>query len=139
MNLLSLRVDPDNDDELGLSFVLVVDGCPIGDLVSTQVDSHIPWWIVEDGLPTLLGRQAASDPEMRIVAVCSCGEYGCGHTRCRVLVTGDQVVFEGFENDVSDTGRTRRFVFERSNYDAVIAELVTLAAECRKRSETRRR
>ena len=117
-------------DDLGLSFVLIVDGHPLGDLVSTLAESLIPYWLVEDGLPTLPPFwQAGVEPDVRIVAVCSCGEYGCGHTRCRVCSENDEVIFEDFENDVSDVGRTGRFVFERARYEEVVGELVTRARE----------
>lgn len=124
MNALTLQIL----DDLGLSFVLLVDGRPMGDLVSTLVDSLIPYWIVDDDLPRFppLG-ESAGDSVTRIIAVCSCGEYGCGHTRCQVHSDGDRVVLEDFENDVSDTGRTRRFEFKLPNYNAIVREVVARA------------
>jgi hypothetical protein len=126
MNALVLTVS----GELGRSFVLLVDDRPIGDLVSTLVDSAIPYWIVGDGLPTIPPHGGpVQDPTIGIVAVCSCGEYGCGHTRCHVRMDDRVVTFEQFQGDVSDTGRARRFTFPRSNYEAVIRQLVKLADE----------
>src|SRR5687768_4448678 len=103
-------------DASGLSFVLLVDGRSIGDLVSTLSDSAIPYWLVDDGLPAFPPHASTAEKsESRIVAVCSCGEYGCGHVRCRVRGDGDRVVFEAFENDVSDMGKAARFVFQRAS------------------------
>src|SRR5690606_16416216 len=43
---LSYRCTEDN----GLSFELLVDGDPLGDLIGSS-DTMFPYWIVEDGLP----------------------------------------------------------------------------------------
>ena len=46
MPTLGYRCTEDN----GLSFELLVDGQPLGDLVGSR-DTAFPYWIVEDGLP----------------------------------------------------------------------------------------
>jgi hypothetical protein len=76
MNILSYR----STDHNGLSIELLVDGQPLGDLIGAR-DGDIPYWIFKDDLPHAGGH----DPELRIVTVCSCGEYGCGHAEvsCR--------------------------------------------------------
>jgi hypothetical protein len=124
MNRLSYRRTDDN----GLSFELLVDGEPLGALVGAR-DNAIPYRIVDDDLPHLPPRGEEPDAYIRIVAVCSCGEYGCGHTQCRLISEGDCVWLCDFDGDSSHEGRQRAFQFARSNYDAVVAEVVKLTRE----------
>lgn len=119
MNTLSYRCTDDN----GLSFELLVDGQPLGERVSST-HAAIPYWIIETGLPHL----TEAEPDVRMVAVCSCGEYGCGHTRCRVVRDGDVVLFYDFDLDIRTKGRGEVFEFARSNYDEVVSEIVRLAS-----------
>ena len=126
MNTLDYRCTEDN----GLSFELLVDGQPLGELVGAR-DKAIPYWIIEADLPTIPPHGAAHDPELRIVAVCSCGEYGCGHTRCRVIRSQGVVVFRDFELDCSPEGRLKEFTFSRANYEAVIATIVAKVRDLR--------
>jgi hypothetical protein len=124
MNTLSYRCTDDN----GRSFELLVDGRPLGELVGAQ-DHAIPYWIVKDDLPHYPPDGEEADPEIRIVAVCSCGEYGCGHTQCRVISEGDGITFRDFDVAVSPEGKQTVFRFARSNYDAVVREVVRLSRE----------
>jgi hypothetical protein len=115
-------------DANGLSFELLVDGRPLGNVVGAR-DTAIPYWIVRDELPYWPPDGPQLDPDIRIVCACSCGEYGCGHTQCRVVRKGDEVVFCDFDCDVSAEGSKKEFRFSRANYDAVVAEIVTHARE----------
>ena len=121
MNTLAYRCTEDN----GLSFELLVDGQPLGTLIGS-IDLAIPYWIVEDDLP-YWPPGAPRDSEIRIVCVCECGEYGCGHAQCRVLHEGDSVIFRGFDFDVSPAGTKKEFRFASANYEAVVNEIVTKA------------
>jgi len=122
LNALSFRQTDDN----GLSFELLVDGKPFGASVGAR-DNAIPYWIIEDDLPHFPPHGEQRDPELRIIAVCTCGEYGCGHTRCRVIAEGDFVTFRDFDLDVSREGSKKVFWFPRLNYEAVVSELVRLS------------
>lgn len=113
-------------DENGLSFVLLVDGQALGELIGAR-DSAIPYWIINNDLPHLPPSEEEADPEIRIVTVCSCGEYGCGHTRCRVVAEGDTVTFRDFDLDVDAVGRGRVFQFSRSNYESVVSDIARRA------------
>jgi len=126
MNQLAFRRTDDN----GLSFELLVDGEPLGDLIGAQ-DSAIPYWLIDNDLPGLPPQSASTEPELRIVTVCSCGEYGCAHTRCRVIRSKDSVTFCDFDVDCSADGRQKQFTFARSNYDQVIREIVRETHEFR--------
>lgn len=122
MNALSYRCTEDN----GLSFELRVDGRALGEWVGAR-DWAIPFWIIVDDLPHWPPHGPSDDPEIRIVCCCSCGEYGCGHTQCRVLQSDDEVVFWGFDFDVSPVSRAIQFRFTAANYQAVVAEIIALA------------
>jgi hypothetical protein len=124
MNTLSYRWTEDN----GLSFELLVDGQPLGALVGAR-DTAIPYWIIEDDLPYCPPHREPHDPEIRIVCVCSCGEFGCGLTLCRVNREGNEVVLRDFDCDASAEGTRREFRFSRPNFEAVIGEIVHRARE----------
>jgi hypothetical protein len=124
MNTLSYRQTDGN----GLSFELLVDGQPLGAVVGAR-DNAIPYWIIKDDLPHLPPLGKETEPEMRIVAVCSCGEYGCSHTRCRVIPEGDCITLCEFDVDVSREGRNKVFRFAQLNYDAVVSAMVRLSRE----------
>jgi hypothetical protein len=114
MNSLALAVTPDN----GLTFELIVDDKPISHWLADG-NEGIPYWIVNEGLPTWPPHTAPQAQTQRIVSVCGCGEYGCGHSRCTVRTEGETVVFEDFAGDVASTGRKARFVFPREQYETV--------------------
>jgi hypothetical protein len=122
MNKLTFRATDDN----GLSFELLVDGLPLGELVGAK-DWAIPFWIVEDDLPRWPPHGESREPEVRIVCCCSCGEYGCGHTQCRVIRDGDEVVFRDFKFDASPEGQRQVFRFAAINYQVVVSEIVALS------------
>ena len=124
MNILSYRKTDDN----GLSFELLVDGQPLGELIGSR-DMGIPYWIFEDDLPYFPPHAQEHDPEVRIVAVCSCGEYGCGHAQCHVVREGETIVFHSFDCDVSPEGSEHKFRFSTANYDFVILEIIREVAE----------
>ncbi|MEQ1905732.1 MAG: hypothetical protein ABL888_16205 [Pirellulaceae bacterium] len=126
MNALDYRRIDDN----GLSFELLVDGIPLGELVGAR-DTAIPYWIIEDDLPYLPPNAENHELETRIVTVCSCGEYGCGHTRCRVIRDGDAVLFCDFDIDCAAEGRLRHFAFPRTNYDNIVGQIVRDASAYR--------
>ena len=122
MNTLAFRTT----DENGLSFELLVDDRPLGELIGAG-NWAIPFWDVEDDLPRWPPHGENRDPDIRIVCCCSCGEYGCGHTQCRVVRRGDAVVFRDFDFDASPEGRRQVFRFPAANYDAIVAEIVARA------------
>ena len=89
MNVLSYECTDDN----GLSFLLLVDGEPLVRLLGS-LDWAIPYYLLlfGDDLPCGSRCDGKKGPDIRIVAVCSCGEEGCGSTPCRVTPEGDTVV-----------------------------------------------
>ena len=95
MNQLDLELN----DENGLSFRLLVDGVPLGTLVGNKDTVDIPYWLIAASGP-MLPSYDESDPEIHIVAVCSCGEYGCGSVTCRMRSEGGTIILHAFEGDV---------------------------------------
>lgn len=134
MPTLSYRCTEDN----GLSFELLVDGEPLGMLIGAR-DTAFPYWIVEDGLPRYPPHGPSDAPNVRIVCVCSCGEYGCGHAQCHVARVGGEVVFNKFDSDVTREGSQKEFRFGATNYNAVCAEIAEHAQRQRERDAAGRR
>jgi hypothetical protein len=134
MPILSYRCTEDN----GLSFELLVDGQPLGPLVGSR-DTAFPYWIVDDGLPRWPPFGPPEATEVRIVSVCSCGEYGCGHAKCRVSRQDDDVVFSEFAIDVTSDGAQKEFRFGSANYNEVCREIAAKARQHREQEVTRRR
>ena len=128
MNTLGYRCIEEN----GLSFELLVDDQTLSGLIG-GIGSAIPYWIIETDLPYLPPCGAEHDPEIRIVTVCECGEYGCGHTQCRVDHNGNVVLFYDFDVGISREGLGKIFEFTRSNYEEVMSAIVRLSS--RKRTD----
>ena len=126
MNTLSFQTSSDN----GLSFELFVDDKRLGDLIGDG-NEGIPYWIIEDDLPYWPPHGEPRQHNVRIVSVCSCGEYGCGHTRCRIEMKDDSVVFSNFEGDIKN-GEQWTFEFPRQNFDEVVLKIVRGASERKK-------
>lgn len=114
-NQLSVKVTEAN----GLSFELLVDGAPLSEKLQDG-NAGIPYWMVEDDLPTFPPLQKVSpNSALRIVTVCDCGEYGCGHAHCRIIKSESEVVFDQFQGDLREEHKGLRLTFSRKNYDEV--------------------
>ena len=112
MNKLDYRTRADDD----LAFELLVDGESLARRVGAQ-DTWIPWWLFKSGLP----RDGLDDI---VVGVCSCGEPGCGSTRCDIDLGGDVVTLRRFDGDARGDGVTAVFQFRRANFDEVIQAIM---------------
>jgi hypothetical protein len=78
-------IDYRSIDENGLSFELLIDGWPFGELIGVP-NASIPVWLFENDLPSYSSFDSpGQDDETRIIAVCGCGEYGCRRSLCRVV------------------------------------------------------
>jgi hypothetical protein len=135
MNTLTYQCSEVN----GLSFTLLVNGQPLVALVG-GMDREIPFHLVDDGLPdasdVAVQNWVAAIPhfrgcerEIRLVAVCDCGEPGCGCTFCRVVRDGKTVAFCDFLGSGIAAVVEKEFRFSRRNYEAVLAEIQARARE----------
>lgn len=117
MNVLGYRESADN----GLSFELLIDGEFLGKLVGGE-EGGIPYWSIVEDLPSA-GTDDGS--ERKIVCVCSCGEYGCGHTSCGMERAGDSIKLCEFAGDATKPGSV--FVVSLKNYHGVVTAIVARA------------
>lgn len=124
MNTISVEVSEEN----GLSFELLVDGKPMGAVLGDG-NEGIPYWLVKDGLPSFPPSGSTADPGVRIVSVCGCGEYGCGHSRCNITQTNEIVEFSNFIGDVGAKGKNFQFRFPVAQYQAVCEQISRQANE----------
>lgn len=126
MNILSYKTDSYHY----LNFELLVDGELLGDLVGSQ-NTHFPYWIVEDNLPYFPPLSPENrEPDTFIVSVCDgCGEYGCGHTQCKILRNGNKIVFCAFQGELSSNAEEKEFCFSVENYESIVSQIVKLAKE----------
>lgn len=128
MNHLSFRSI--TDDLNGLSFELLIDGKPLTEAVGCDYSS-IPYWLVEGDLLATNEMPSSLAVCNRIVAVCSCGEFGCGGAHARVTKNSDTVKFSDFAGDIQSGVRDETFVFTRSNYDEVVRQMTELGIQYR--------
>ena len=132
MNVLSFHSQSSPN---GLSFELTVDGRSLPELLGVvHDDRRLPWWLVQPtGLPC--ADEPDDPPGRHLVAVCSCGESGCGRTTCVVTSDADTIRLTDFYSDSSAADVSLSFVFTLANYTAVCQ---AMAAEGQ-RSGARRR
>jgi hypothetical protein len=122
MNILSYQ----SLESHGLSFEILVDGEPIGKKIGSSGTS-VPYWLFKTGVALHPLNRIGTDMEKRVVAVCSCGEYGCSSMSCNIVRSwDDNIVFRDFErvpfssNPFFDPSL---FYFSPINYDSVISEI----------------
>src|SRR5262249_22950650 len=113
----------------------------LGDLVGSM-DRALPASLIDHGLPrpddAALAEWIAATPQyrgrkeqLRLVAVCDCGEPGCGSTLRRVVEDGNAVAFRDFLGPGIGALVEREYRFTRANYEAVMAEIAERAREHR--------
>lgn len=128
MNFLSFTAEADPLHYL--VFALCIDGNTLPEAVGSD-EAILPYRLITDDLPGL-DEQPRSDLDCnRIVAVCSCGEFGCGGTWARVAKSADRVVLSDFKtNGAVSPIRKSVFVFSRANYDDVMSRMSDIATQC---------
>jgi hypothetical protein len=122
MNILSYQ----RLENHGLSFEILVDGEPISNKVGSS-DTSVPYWLFKTGVALHPLSQIGTDIETRVVAVCSCGEYGCSSISCKVVRSWDNnIVFRDFTRvpvSANPFFDPSLFYFAPVNYDSVINEI----------------
>ena len=131
------------DTKLGVSWVTpTIDGRSLRDLISSyeSAQGYSPGGAYDGLVPEhfdfgdlhehLLGRgsEQSQEPGHASVLGCDCGEVGCWPLDVAVTVTTNEVTWSRFaqphrpEWDYSGFGS---FTFDRSSYEAAVADLVT--------------
>lgn len=129
MNLLSFAVS--TNPIYGLEFELLIDEKTLPQVIGcNESESSIPFWLVEGDLSAPDESPTSLSDCDRIVAVCGCGEFGCGGTTARVTKYRDAVMFSEFKPSSSATS-SRAFIFTRTNYDEVLRQMTEMAMQYR--------
>ena len=119
MNYLGYRIIEEN----GLSIELTIDETSLGELIGSR-DTAIPFWLFDNDLPHLPPFGEKRNTGMKIVTVCSCGEYGCGHTHCRISQSNDTIILSEFEDGNTGKRSDQEFHIAKENYKAVISQIL---------------
>ncbi|MGD1937714.1 MAG: hypothetical protein ACFCA4_09190 [Cyanophyceae cyanobacterium] len=127
-DVLSYRTTSHN---ASLSFEIRVNDRPIGEFFygksAEENTTPVPFRLFRSGLGIQPVQLLGADPEKKVVAVCSCGQWGCGSVRCDVVKSWDnKVVFTEFTVDPMHSkpfDRSVKFVFLENNYDAVASSI----------------
>ncbi|WP_148215706.1 hypothetical protein [Acaryochloris marina] len=111
----------------GLSFELMVDRKPIGEIVGTS-DTAVPYWLFKTGVALRpLSQLNSGDTGKRVVAVCPCGTYGCSCISCNVVQSWDRnIVFREFTTDLRSSllpFNLLIFSFSLDNYNSVVKSI----------------
>lgn len=129
LNVLSYRIiENDSKYTENLLFELLIDGEPIcGNLAETG-DNAIPYYEFENkDLPYFQCEN--NDVRQYIIAVCVCGNSGCGSETCQIIKESDYVIFKDFSSGCSLLGEEDEFIFSRGNYDSVINQILKRISE----------
>jgi hypothetical protein len=125
MNFLSFTVS--TNPIYGLAFDLLIDEkTPSQALYCDELESSIPFWLIEGDLPAPDESQTSSPECDRIVAICGCGEFVCGGTIAQLTKYRDTVVCSNFRSSSSEAS-SAAFTFTRPNYDEVLRQMTEIA------------
>jgi hypothetical protein len=132
MNILSYKFF----DQNGGSFELFIDDVSLSEQVNYD-DSLIPFWIIDDGIPTFPPHESKTQTSERVVAVCGCGEYGCDCITCQVEIEDDSVIFSNFKRPRYSRIIDKTFKFAKENFQEVENKLAFEAEKIRKSLENK--
>lgn len=124
-------------DQNGGSFELLIDDVLLTDQANYE-DSLIPFWIIDEGIPTFPPHQKAEQISERIVAVCGCGEYGCDCMTCTVEIQNDFVIFKDFRRPGFASVINKTFKFAKENFREVENQLTAESKKIKESLENRK-
>ena len=129
MNSISLLST--NDD--GLTFCFLVDEQLLGEILGAP-GNGIPHRYIVDSLPSIppYPNVTPTEPSLRLVAVCTCGEFGCGHTKCRIRYTEQQVSMSEFVTKDKPSTKNHSFRFDSNDFNRVISRMIDEANRFRR-------
>lgn len=132
INTLSYNFFDQNDG----SFELLVDGVPLAELVNYE-DTLIPFWIIDNGIPTFPPHESPEEINERIVAVCGCGEYGCDSITCQIEIAKDFVIFSKFKRPGYSRIINETFIFTKENFQEIEKQITNEATKIRQNFENK--
>ena len=107
---------------LDLGYEFLVDGTPLVDMVETRKNSSVvPLGLAKERCPGF--PEFAKREHRMIIAVCNCGEWGCGVDDCRIAIHDHTVVIDEFCSWKKDDRPSHQFEFARDNFDEVVRGL----------------
>lgn len=118
MNYLSYRIIW--KQLLDRRYEFLVDGKPLLELVETHNKDGMPLSIRSSVIPWVPLQD--DDPHRMMIAICHCGEWGCGHDDCELELNERFAVMSQFCKWKDDPPNTE-FEFSRENYNAVVGAI----------------
>ena len=136
LNILSYRIiENDSKYTADLLFELIIDGDPICSNLAEIGDNAIPYYDFENkDLPYF--RYEYKGVRQYIIAVCVCGNAGCGSETCQIIKEGDYVIFRDFSSGCN-LPPDAEFKFSRENYDSIISQIVERVNEYKQANESK--
>jgi hypothetical protein len=108
--------------ENGLSFEWLIDGQSLPGLLGVPEDERVmPYWVWLGGFPT--GAQIDEAEGRFLIAACSCGEPGCGHTSCAITRDPNVVTISNFWSDQAKGVPELSFSVQVEAFESVVAAI----------------
>lgn len=118
MNYLSYRIIW--KQLLDRRYEFLVDGKPLLEIVETRNKEGVPLWIRSSVIPWV--PLQGDNPHRMMIAICHCGEWGCGHDDCELELNERFAVMSQFCKWKDEPPMTE-FEFSRENYNAVVSAI----------------
>lgn len=118
----------------GYFFQLLVDNVPIQEIIGPPCGG-MPCWMALDGLPKFDSDDELEFPSTRIIAVCDCGEDGCGHIRCEVSRKDDLVVFSDFTDEQGNSCADTSLTFTLGGFRDAESDMFILGSRIQEHGE----
>jgi hypothetical protein len=118
-------------DQNGGSFELIIDDVSLAEQVDYK-ESFIPYWIIDNGIPTFPPFKFPKQISERVISVCGCGEYGCDCITCQVKIEDDFVYFSNFKRPGYSRMIDKTFRFTKENFSEVENQLASSAEKIKK-------
>lgn len=115
------RLEVDYDNLHGLTFILLVDGRPMHELVE-DLNFGLPYHQVLEGLPNHI-----INPEATCVTCCDCGESGCGSSGFVITQDDELTHFHSFVTRTKTSHFNNDLKFLTKNFHEVMGKIKALA------------
>ena len=112
-----------------LSFELIIDGIPVGQLLKTNENEIPHWYFDKEEFSSYYSD--FHKKTFHLIGVCSCGESGCGQLGCEVVKEEDFIILENLFNDGFRYKPELKFTFSRGNYNEVIRKMFLFSEKFR--------